>query len=122
MSILLQILWQIKPHLTTCKNYQRHKLNQLKVIGQEIYFLKPFIVHNTKVKPIKSFTKDFDLNNSKQIANSPFYFSEENKIGEGSYCNVFYGFNRKTFSECAIKIFKDKEKDYLNFFIRRIYT
>ena len=34
-------------------------------------------MHNTKVKSIKLFAKYFDLNNSKQIANSPFYFYEE---------------------------------------------
>jgi len=53
----------------------------------------------------------------KKFNNRNYYINQNNKIGEGSFCDVFYGINKESGKECAIKIFKDPSKNIDKFIL-----
>lgn len=107
---------RISPHLLRCKIFLRHQINKLKIIGGEIYFVNESNKRKNK-KTYKSKIKSVTIDDSIKIENSSFYYSQSMKIGSGSYCDVFYGFNRNTDNNYAVKIFKNIPGNYGKFLL-----
>lgn len=70
-----------------------------------MYFINESNKRKTKktyISKINSITIEVSI----KIENSSFYYSRAMKIGSGSYCDVFYGFNKSTNNNYDVKIFK----------------
>ena len=110
---------RLQPHFSSCKKYQQYQLNKLKIIDGNIFITNTPIkvIQNEKIKPIY-IKKDFFIN-AKQINKTNFFFFPEMKLGEGSFCEVFYGINKKSNQECAIKFFKGKKENITQFIMEK---
>lgn len=105
---------RLNSHLSCCKKFHRYLLDKVKIVNGNLLFVdsKSSSTLTNPSKKLKSNMKKF--NNYQRINFSDFYFSPKMKLGEGSFCNVFSGFNKKTGKECAVKFFKNKSEDFEN--------
>ena len=106
---------RLNPHLSCCKKYHFHQLDKIKIVNGNLVFIdaKNKTNDSKSQKKLKSYKRKFK--NYQRINFSDFYFSPEMKLGEGSFCNVYCGINKKTRRECAVKFFKNKSEDFENF-------
>jgi tRNA A-37 threonylcarbamoyl transferase component Bud32 len=110
---------RLNAHLISCKRYLRYQFNKLKEIDGEIYFVDE-AKRNHKSQTLQKITiKVNNLNNAKRIKRTNYFIFPDMKIGEGSYCDVYYGINYNSKKEFAIKLFKDTHKNIENFLLEK---
>ena len=110
---------RLQPHFLVCKIYKRYQINKLKIVGGEIFFVTKLSKKTNYHKNINTDQKNNNLKYAKRINKSSFYFYPQLKIGEGSFCKVFYGFDKKNNNACAVKFFKDNEKNFDKFIMEK---
>ena len=97
---------RINQHLLYCKKYHRYQLNKVKIIGGEMFFINSPKEDNPRHKTESDQNKCIEMIEANQIDQTDYNLFSHKKIGEGAFCNVYFGKNIKTGEECAIKYFK----------------
>ena len=101
------------------KKYQIYQLNKIKIIGGDLFFINNKGLYSSRNNIKKAKSKKNDLLDAHQINKTNYKFSPSMKIGEGAYCKVFYGINKKTNQECAVKFFNNGKSIIAKFMMEK---
>ena len=103
---------RLSGHLLTCIKYQMHNLSRLKIIKSQIYFIPEKSSSYKRRKYNYKIFKNIKNQNYKRLSKTKYYYFPDMKINKGSYCDVYYGFDKSNSQEYAVKIFENASSDY----------